>query len=180
VKIVTCGFTNLKPCYLSDSHVCFADSEKRASIDRKVMRLSDPPEAEKIISGSPSVLRHVDPDEVGSDSDHGDFEKFISGFEAENRDQTVVRKHGSQSAAVASTSRQHASEFVAVASTSRQAVASSSSQPVASTSRQAVSSRQAVPSINRSVLPEDGNVLKPNAEDGRQRNTAPIEVCFEW
>jgi hypothetical protein len=182
VKIVTCGLTNLKPRYLSNSHVCFADSDKRASIDRKVMRLSDPPEAEKIISGSPSVLRHVDPDEVGSDSDHGDFEKFISGFEAENRDQTVIRKHGRQSAAVASTSRQHASESVAVASTSRQAVASTSRQAVASSSSQPVAStsRQAVPSINRSVLPEDGNVLKPNAEDGRQRNTAPIEVCFEW
>ena len=138
------------------------------------MRLSDPPEAEKIISGSPSVLRHVDPVEAGSDSDHDDFEKFISGFEAGNRDETVVRENANKSVV-----RQHASQSVAVASTSRQAVASTSSQPVASTSRQAVRSRQALPSINRSVFPEDGNVLKPNAEDGRQRNTSPIEVCFE-
>ena len=139
------------------------------------MRLSDPHEVEKIISGSPSVLRHVDPVEAGSDSDYNDFEKFISGFEAGNRDQTVVRQHASQSVV-----RQHASQSVAVASTSRQAVASTSSQPVASTNCQAVPSRQAVPSINRSVLPGDvnGNVLRPNAEDGRQRNTAPIEVCF--
>ncbi len=35
----------------------------------------------------------------------------MSGEKAENRDQTVVRKHGSQSAAVASTSRQHASHI---------------------------------------------------------------------
>ena len=139
------------------------------------MRLSDPPEAEKIISGSPSVLRHVDPVEAGSDSDHDDFEKFISGFEAGNRDETVVRQNASKSV-----DRQHASQSVAVASTSRQAVASTSSQPVASTSREAVRSRQALPSINRSVFPEDGNVLKPNSEDGRKRNTSPIEVCFEW
>jgi len=104
----------------------FADSEKRASIDRKVMRLSDAQEAEKIISGSPSVLRHVDPVEGGSDSDPEDFEKFISGFEAGNRHPTVVREHASQS--------------VAVASTSREAVGSSSLQPVASTSRQTVPS----------------------------------------
>ena len=84
-------------CYLSNSHVCFADSDKRVSIDRKVMRLSDPQQAEKIISGSPSVLRHVDPVEAGSDSDHDDFEKFISGFEAGNRDETVVRQNASKS-----------------------------------------------------------------------------------
>jgi len=145
------------------------------------MPLSDPHEAKKIISRSPSVLRHVDPVEAGSGSDHEDFEKFISGFEAGNRDQTVFRQHASQSVV-----RQHASQSVVVASTSRQAVSSSSSQPVASTSRQtvpsrqAVRSRQAVPSINRSVLPDDvnGNVLRPNAEDSRQRNTAAIEVFF--
>ena len=159
--------------YLSNWCVCFADSDERVSIDRKVMRLSDPKEAEKIISGSPSVLRHVDPVEAGSDSDHNDFEKFISGFEAGNRDQTVVREN-------ATVVRQHASQSVAVASSSRQPVASTSSQPVASTSRQVVPSRQAVTSNNRSVLPEGGNVLKPNAADGRQRNTAANEVCFEW
>jgi len=203
VKIGTCGLTNLESSYLSNSHVCFADSDKRVLIDRKVPRLvhpgeyildarnrpddydvrkiqPDPDEVEKIISGSPSVLRNVDPVEVGSGSDEDDFKNYIRRFESGSRDPTVVR--------VSPRGRQHASQSVAVASTSRQArsepVASSScqtsSQPVASTSHQTVPSRQAVPIINRYVSPEEvnGNVLMPKAEDSRQRNTAEIEVCF--
>ncbi len=125
--------------YLRKSYVWFADLDKSGSIERKVPRLVHPGEyvldarnrpddydvkqilrgsqSDARISGSPSVLRHVDSVEAGSGSDHEDFEKFISGFEAGNRDQTVVRQHASQSVV-----RQHASQSVAVVSRCRQAV----------------------------------------------------------